>query len=153
MRNTLSTYLLIVVTFIGVHLIFPYPFPLLLPEWLVLQINAKTSLWRGIGGLAILITLYSRYSALEISSIFILYLIWYILVIIGQYTLQSLTVFIQISSIFVYFFILVILQYQAIYGIIEIRNLAVAVLINGLLYGILHIYRTQNDWLEEFLQG
>jgi hypothetical protein len=55
-------------------------------------------------------------------------------------------------SIISYIILVLLFQYQAIYGIIELTNIGVTVMINALLFGILHIYRTQNDWLEEFFQ-
>lgn len=152
MRNIISTYLLIILSFGMVHLVIPYSFPLLLPEWIVMQSTNKNSPWKGIGSLGILIILYVQYSTLPTEEIIFIYLGWYLVIITIQRTLQAFQTSIQILSIISYIILVLLFQYQAIYGIIELTNIGVTVMINALLFGILHIYRTQNDWLEEFFQ-
>lgn len=153
MRNILTTYLLILGSFVMVHLIIPYNFPLLLPEWLVMQSTSKKTPWKGLGALSILIVLYLRYSTLPTEQIILIYLGWYCIILIIQRTLQAFQTSIQILSICSYILLVLLFQYQAIYGIIQITNIGVAIVLNALLFGILHIYRTQNDWLEEFFQS
>jgi hypothetical protein len=152
MRNALATYLLIMISFVMIHLIIPYPFPLFIPEWIVMQSTNTQSPWKGIGGLSMLIVLYLQYSTIPAEQIIFIYLAWYLVILTIQRTLQAFQISIQILSICSYILLVLLFQYQAIYGIIQIVNIGITVAINALLFGILLVYRTQNDWLEEFFQ-
>jgi hypothetical protein len=149
MKSTLIVYVLIIITFIWTHLLIPYKLMLLIPEWFVLQLALRNSAWKALGGLLILLSLYLTFSALPTSYIIGIYSIWFLSILLLKRSLHSYKVIFQMMTVFLYMTLLVIFQYQAIYGIIVIIVLSIHFIFNTILYGALYKYCLQNDWTEK----